>query len=462
MLSIDIIIVILFLLFFLSFGIYQNRYNQSSSDYFTAGKNIPWYIAMFSIVATETSVLTFVSVPGIAYRGNWFFLQLAIGYIIGRVLVSKILLPMYFNNNIISIYELIGIKFNSTLQKISSLIFLVTRVLADGVRFLATAVIVQVISGWSIEFSVLIIGIITLIYSISGGLKAIIFIDSIQFIIYLLCGIIVIGTIMSNYDMSIISSLNESGKLTIFKFSTTDIFSDSWFFLSAIIGGIFLSFASHGADYMMVQRVLACDSLKTAQKAMIGSGFFVLLQFSIFLFVGSLIWHHYGGMDIEKDRELSTYIMNDMPLFLRGILLTGVLSAAMSTLSSSINALASSTIIDWMKGRLSSLKLSRFISLAWALVLIAIAIFFDESDTAIVILGLKIASYTYGGLLGIFLLTLFDKDFNSFDVSLGLIISISIVFYLQSIGLAWTWFILISLISFLGTVLSSYSIRKLR
>tara|TARA_Y100001970_G_C14200445_1_gene840798 strand:- start:695 stop:2077 length:1383 start_codon:yes stop_codon:yes gene_type:complete len=460
MLSIDIIIVICFLFLFLSFGVYQNRFNQSSNDYFTAGGNIPWYIAMFSIVATETSVLTFVSVPGIAYRGNWFFLQLAFGYIIGRVLVSRILLPLYFSNNIVSIYELIGLKFNSTLQKISSLIFLVTRVLADGVRFLATAVIVQVISGWSIEFSVLIIGIITLVYSISGGLKAIMFIDSIQFIIYLLCGVIIIGSIISNYDISIISSLNESSKMSTFKFSTTDIFGDSWFFLSAIIGGIFLSFASHGADYMMVQRVLACDSLKTAQKAMIGSGFFVLLQFFIFLFVGSLIWYHYGGIEIEKDRELSTYIMNDMPLFLRGILLTGVLSAAMSTLSSSINALASSTIIDWMKGKQSSLKLSRLISLAWALVLIGIAIFFDESDTAIVILGLKIASYTYGGLLGMFLLTFINKKFSSIDVSLGLLISIAIVFYLQSIGLAWTWFILISLISFLGITVSSYLIRK--
>ena len=131
--------------------------NQSLSDYFSAGKNTKWYIAMFSIVATETSVLTFVSIPGLAYRDNWFFLQLSLGYIVGRVLVSKILLPLYFSNNVTSIYELIGKRYNANLQKLTSIIFLITRVLADGIRFLATASIIHILTQWSLEVSILLI-----------------------------------------------------------------------------------------------------------------------------------------------------------------------------------------------------------------------------------------------------------------------------------------------------------------
>ena len=172
------------LLFFISLFIYlgiSNTHNSSLVDYFSGGRNTKWYIAMFSIVATETSVLTFISIPGIAYRGNWYFLQLSLGYIIGRVLVSKFLLPLYFSNNVTSIYELIGQRYNKNLQKLTSIVFLCTRVLADGVRFLATAVIVQVLTGWSLEASVLLIGSVTVLYTVSGGLKAILLIDSIQF-----------------------------------------------------------------------------------------------------------------------------------------------------------------------------------------------------------------------------------------------------------------------------------------
>ena len=174
---IDQLIVILFLFSFSFFGIWQANKNKSSGDYFLAGKDLPWPVSMLSIVATETSVLTFISLPGLAYRGEWFFLQLGFGYIIGRILVSIFLLPAYFEDGIVSIYEVIGNKFGSLFQKIASFIFLVTRVLADGVRFLATAVVVQVITGWSIELAVFIIGLVTLVYTLSGGLRTVIWID---------------------------------------------------------------------------------------------------------------------------------------------------------------------------------------------------------------------------------------------------------------------------------------------
>ena len=395
---------------------------------------------MFSIVATETSVLTFVSVPGLAYRGDWFFLQLALGYILGRVLVSVYLLPQYFKGNITSIYEIIGSRFGTPVQKTASGIFLLTRVFADGVRFLATAVVVQVVTGWPIWMAVLIIGIVTVVYTLSGGMRTVLWVDSFQFVLYLAGGAMVIIFILSAAEFSGWQPLIDAGKMQIFRFTTENMLTDAWYIGSAFFGGTLLSFATHGADYMMVQRVLTCGNLKAARRAMVGSGLFVFLQFLVFLLAGSLIWVYLGGMELQKDRELSSFIVHYLPIGVKGILLAGVLSAAMSTLSSSINALAASTVNDWFK-RKPTLQLSIIVSAVWALLLILIALLFDEGDTAVVVLGLKIASFTYGGLLGLFLLSRFKQKFSTTHLIIGLLAGLAAVFLLQYYGIAWTWYI---------------------
>jgi len=443
--TIDLTIILLFLGGISAYGIYNSRKNITTEDYFLAGKNTPWWVAMFSIVATETSVLTFVSVPGLAYRGDWFFLQLAMGYILGRVLVSIFLLPQYFKGNITSIYEILGSRFGKPVQKTASGIFLITRLFADGVRFLATALVVQVVTGWPIWMAVLIIGVVTMVYTLSGGIRTVLWVDSFQFVLYLAGGAIVIIFILNSVEFSGWEPLLETGKTRIFRFTTDNMFKDAWFFGSAFLGGILLSFASHGADYMMVQRVLTCGNLNSARKAMIGSGFFVFLQFAVFLMAGSLIWIYTGGVEMTKDRELSTFIVNHLPVGVRGILLAGVLSAAMSTLSSSINSLASSTIHDWMQKNIS-LKMSMTVSGVWAILLILLALFFDEGNTAVVVLGLKIASFTYGGLLSLFILSRSKKEFSIPVLIIGLLSSLGTVFFLQWLGVAWTWFIGIAVI----------------
>ncbi|MBN4080910.1 hypothetical protein JYT44_00960 [Caldithrix abyssi] len=408
-------------------------------------------MAMLSIVATETSVLTFISIPGLAYREDWFFLQLAIGYIIGRILVSIFLLPQYFKSGVVSIYEVIGQKFGSNIQKVASGVFLVTRILADGVRFLATAVVVQVITGWSLPLAVLLIGVVTIVYTLSGGIRTVVWVDSIQFVLYLFGGIASIFIVLSHLDqsfMGVMSSLSEQGKLAVFNWQGY-ILKEPYLFASAVLGGALLSFSSHGVDYMMVQRVLGTKSLASARKAMIGSGIFVFLQFSVFLLAGSLIYVLMDGIELQRDREFTSFIVNYLPLGLKGFLLAGVLSAAMSTLSSSINSLASSTVTDWMGGN-QSIKKSQSVSLIWGLILIGIALLFDESDSAIVIVGLQIASFTYGGLLGLFLLSKMKQSFQSVSLVMGLIASLLIVFYLKQIGLAWTWFIGISVMVNIG------------
>ncbi|NTV08999.1 MAG: sodium:solute symporter, partial [Chlorobium limicola] len=316
----DIAIIVFFLAGSILLGLWQGKSNKNTGDYFLGGHKLPWIVAMLSIVATETSVLTFVSVPGLAYRGDWTFLQLPLGYIFGRVLVSVFLLPVYFKNGVSSIYEIIGSRFGTGMQKLASVVFLVTRILGDGVRFLATGVVVQVVTGWSLPLSVLIIGLVTLVYTISGGLKTVVWLDSIQFGLYLLGGIITIVFIVLNLEASpqeIYSALAASGKLTVLNTKGSLLF-DPMTFGSAFIGGIFLSFASHGIDYMMVQRVLGCSDLGSARKALIGSGLFVFLQFMIFLLAGSLIYLFMHGATTVKDREFATFIVDYLPSGLKG------------------------------------------------------------------------------------------------------------------------------------------------
>jgi len=442
---IDLAIIILFLVGNTLFGLWHGKSNKSSRDYFLGNKNLPWIASMLSIVASETSVLTFVSVPGLAYRGDWSFLQLAMGYIIGRILVSAILLPMYFKHGVSSIYEIIGLRFGPGMQKVAAVVFLVTRTLGDAIRFLAAGVVVQVVTGWSLPLSVIIIGAVTLVYTLSGGIKAVVWLESFQFSLYLLGGVLSVLFLLSSIDQgasAIVTSLFNAGKLNIIN-TDPHFLTNPLTFFSAFIGGILLSLSSHGVDYMMVQRVLGCKDLRSARKAMIGSGFFVFFQFSVFLLAGSLISIFLHGAPMEKDREFAFFIVHHLPAGLKGLLIAGVLSAAMSTHSSAINSLASSTVNDILGGK-SSLGMSRLVSLFWAILLIIIALLFDAGSKAMVMVGLEIASFTYGGLLGLFLLSKSRRNFHTASLATGLVASMAIVFVLKYFGLAWSWFILVS------------------
>ena len=459
---IDFLIISFFIIGFPLYGYLQRKRNKTIEDYFLGGRNIPWYVAMMSIVATETSVLTFISVPGLSYSGNWTFLQLSLGYIIGRLGVSVLLLPIYFEKGVISIYQIIGMRFNLSMQRISSLVFLATRLLADGVRFLATAVIVQILTGWSIFTSIFIIGCTTLIYSFFGGIRSILWIDFFQFILYLFGGLTAIIIGLSYVELSffdLLSYLSNREKLQLFEFSGNPI-GNSYHFVSALIGGIFLSLASHGIDHMMVQRVLSTKNLISAKKAMIGSGILILFQFTIFLFVGSLIFILMGDKPIEQDREFTTFIIEYVPVGLRGLLLAGAISAAMSTLSSSINSLTTSTVVD-IFDKNSSLKASKLISLLWGIVLMMFAFLFDETNSSLIEVGLRIASFTYGGLLGLFFLSKINLKINPLYPPLGLVSSMILVFFLDSWGFAWTWFVLISSLANVLLVVSLQQVENL-
>ena len=406
---------------------------------------------MFSIVATETSLMTFIIIPGIGFsQDNLYILQLVVGYIIGRVLSSYVLLPSYYNSNFISIYELIGKSFGISVQKLSSIIFLFTRLLADGIRFLVTAYIISEIVSLPFVYCVFIVGIITMIYSSIGGVKAIINIDTIQFFIYIVGGIsvIVFTLFFTNvYDGSISSVFSDFFNKDFLKLSMDPIesgsynISDGYYIINALFGGVLISFCSHGIDYMMVQRALCAKNLKSAQKAMIGSGVVVFIQFILFLFIGHLLINFYGPNE-DSNKVFSKFIVEEMPIGIKGLLVAGVLSAAMSTLSSSINSLSSSTIID-LKIK-SNRRNKTYLAIFWCLVLMSFALFFPyDKESSLYETALGIVSFTYGPLLSLFILAKFKKKFSSFSVFLGVLSGILSVIISYYYDVAFTLFILI-------------------
>ena len=446
----DILIIALFLCGTVLYGIWSGRYSKTTRAYFLAERNLPWYAVMLSVVATETSVLTFISVPGIAYRGNWFFLQLAFGYIIGRVAVSLLLLPLYYAKGITSIYQYIGQRFGALVQRVTSAIFLFTRILADGVRFFATALLVHTLLPLTIPQAVLLIGAVTLVYTLAGGIRSVVWMDTVQFILYLGCGLLSLWFIHDLIDGGLgagLSQLAEAGKLEVANITLEGIFSDKtpYTIIAAILGGAFLSFASHGTDYMMVQRILSTRNIASARMALVGSGIFVTFQFALFMLVGALLSVVFQGETMRVDTEYPRFIAEYLPTGLKGVLLAGVLAAAMSTLSSSINSLASSTVNDWLR-LTDDMRLSRLVSLGWGLVLMAmaLAVMFLPGDNPVVELGLQIASYTYGGLLGLFLLSRTKTRFHPAALISGLLGAAGAVLALKGLGIAWTWYILVA------------------
>ena len=440
---IDNLIILFFLFGIILFSIYQSQKNQTSNNesYFLAGKKMHWIVAMFSIVATETSVITFVGIPALSFVDhNWSVLQIVLGFILGRVIVSHFFISMYYKNGIVSIYEVIGQRFGVTVQRAASVTFLITRLIADGIRFFATAKIVQIATGWDIQLSIIIIGIITIFYSSIGGLRTILWIDGFQFFIYLSCCVITIIYILFYHSVETATILNQ-----VNIFSEWINFSNTKSFFVMLFGGALISIGSHGVDYLMVQRVLSTKNISSAKKAMLGSGIFVFVQFCVFLLVGSLIFET-GFEPLEQGDVFAEYIKYEIPIGLKGLMIAGALSAAMSSLSSSINAMASSTVIDVLGDK--SFDKSIKISVFWGVLItvFCLLIKFDK-ETPIFILALQIASFTYGGLISLFVLSKLKTALNSFSVLCGYIGSIIILLIMYFYSVNFIYFIGIALFS---------------
>ena len=411
----DLSVIVLYFALTLGIGAWANRRQATAGDYFLGARDLPAWAVLLSIVATETSALTVISVPGIGARSDLTFLQLSFGYFLGRLGVALWLLPGYFSGTQETAYTRLESRFGVGSRRVVSVIFMVTRFLGDGVRIFAGAIPLAVLTGWSVPVSILAMGLVTLVYTWFGGLKAVVWADVVQLVVYVSGGIaaLFIAWNLAGGAGAALDLAAAAGKLRIV--DPTVNLTSTYTLLGGLVGGAMLSAASHGTDHLIVQRLLATRSLRDAQRALIGSGVLVALQFLLFLLVGSAIWAAGFAPDsLPGDSVFPRFIVEHLPRGLAGLVVAGILAAAMSTISSSINALASSVTHDiyasWT-GRTDPahlLRVGRAFSLAWGGALIAGALFFHQfasgTDTPVVVLALSIASITYGALLGTYIL----------------------------------------------------------
>jgi len=414
------------------------RRQTSAGDYFLGARDLPAWGIMLSIVATETSALTVISVPGVGARGNLTFLQIAFGYLLGRILVARWLLPGYFTGEQETAYARLETRFGVHTRRLLSVSFLATRFLADGVRIFAGAIPLALVTGWDVGTAIVVMGVITLGYTWFGGLKAVVWADVIQLAVYVGGGIaaLFVAWKLAGGAGPALAMASEAGKLKLFEWDFS--FSVPYTFLGGLIGGAMLSAASHGTDHLIVQRLLATRSLKDAQRALVGSGVLVILQFLLFLMVGSAIWA--AGLapdEMASDQIFPRFIIDQLPSGISGLVIAGILAAAMSTISSSINALASSMTNDLYAGWTGKrdpvhlFRVGRIFSLVWGLLLIGAALGFQLSasrtDTPVVVLALSIASITYGALLGTYILAGRWARARGPDVILGVLVTLALM-----------------------------------
>jgi solute:Na+ symporter, SSS family len=489
--ALDIAVLVAYMGGTTALGIWLGRGQKSARDYFVASQAIPWWAILFSVVATETSALTFISIPGLAYLGDFSFLQVVFGYIVGRIVVAYVLLPRYFQGELVTAYALLERRFGLGTRRFASITFMVTRAFGDSVRVFATAIPIALILGPSVPqayvtpLSILILGVFTLVYTYEGGMRAVVWTDVLQTGVYLLGGFAALWLIGNGVEggwSAILSRAGAEGKLRVLDFST-DIGKPHTVW-AGIIGGGFLSMASHGADQLIVQRLLASSNLRDARRSLIGSGFAVLGQFALFLFIGAGLWAYYQARPFPKPDEIfPTFIIEVMPPGMTGLVVAAILAAAMSTVSGSLNSLAAATTHDIympLTGRKGDdpavFRAGRLFTLAWAVVLIGGALLYKNEGTPVVVVALSIASFTYGGLLGAFALGLGWRRAVQRDAITGMVVGISVmtfvVFARQLIAaypsladtlgpvsrIAWPWYVLIgTTITFLTGMLSSFT-----
>ncbi|MGB4853542.1 MAG: sodium:solute symporter [Ignavibacteria bacterium] len=475
--TLDYGIVIFYLIAVAFFGIYTSGKQTNVKDYFLGSKSIPWWAACFSVVATETSTLTFISIPGLAYISNMNFLQLAFGFLIGRIVVAMIFIPKYYSGNMETAYQFLGTRFGNPMRKYASVTFIVLRIFADGVRLFTTAIPIKFITGLGYLECILIVGLITVVYSYIGGIKAVIWTDVVQMFIYFIGAIasmIVIYNLLPNGWADVVQYAAPGNKFQSFNFtmpsSLTEMFTGGYGLIGGLIGGAFLAMASHGTDQLIVQRLLTCKDKRSSQKAVIFSGVIVFVQFAIFLVIGLMLFALYKGADFKtltmdsfnltkSDEIFPMFIVNNLPAGLAGLVVAGLLSASMSTLSSTFNSLASTTMLDLLQGnkfiksQKDELKYSRLATIFWAFVIMGTGLLFQSETNPAVDFALKIQSLIYGGLLGVFLLGMVYKRARLKDAVISYsfaIVILALLFLLPKLGVMpainLTWFTLFGVI----------------
>ena len=450
----DLLIVGSYLVGITLFGIRFRKRQRSLRDYFLADRNIPWWAIALSIVAAETSTLTIISIPGLAYDTNLTFLQVVLGYVAGRFIISFLLLPQYFRGDLYTAYELMERRFGRTIRSLTAGLFLATRAAAEGVRVYAVSIVIGIAIGTGQTASIALITALTLIYTFEGGLTAVIWTDVIQTLIYVggtLVGVFTLLHLVPGGWSSIHNVIASAGKLQMFDFSID--YRIPYTFWAGLIGGTFLTTASHGTDQLIVQRLLAARNQRQSALALLSSGVAIFFQFALFLLLGTMLYAFYrlpSQVFGKADRIFPTFIVSQMPHGVSGLLIAAILAAAMSNLSAALNSLSSSSVIDFYlrvkpdTSESSRLTLSRLATFFWAMILFGLALLALHNGGRVVEVGLQIASIAYGALLGVFLLGVLTRRANQTGAIVGMLGGLTTELYLWlGTSVAWTWWVAI-------------------
>jgi solute:Na+ symporter, SSS family len=463
--ALDLAIVIAYLFSVTALGMRFRRGQQNATDYFLGGRTAPWWALAFSIVATETSTLTIIGAPAISYGGNLTFLQLVFGYLIGRVLIVLLLLPGYFRGEFFTAYALIEKRFGQKMRAVAASTFLVTRAIAEGVRVSAIALVVSVVFGTSEKLAVVIA--LTVLYTFEGGMKAVIWTDVAQLMIYLtgsaVTFLVLLHRIPGGWNEVAQVAAAAGHKLQLLDFSWN--LAIKYTFWSGLIGGAFLTMATHGTDQIIVQRLLAAKSERDSRRALLASGVIVLVQFTVFLLIGVLLYVFAQHSPLlasgeRTDRILPLFLVREMPVGLAGLLLASIVAVAMSNASGSLNSLAASSVLDFatLRGQSADparfLRLSRGMTLVWGLVLMGFGL---VKWGPLLETGLTVASLPFGSLLGLFLLGTFDRGANARGALAGMIVGLAAVLCVfQFTTVAYTWYFMLgALVTFFVGSLAS-------
>jgi SSS family transporter len=487
---VDLVLIVVYLIGITLFGLRfrggKDEKTRSLRSYFLADQSIPWWAIALSIVSAETSTLTIISIPGLAFAGDFGFLQVVIGYMIGRIVVAMIFLPKYFQGQMLTAYQLIDQRFGHTLRKVTAGLFLLTRAAAEGVRVFAVSIVVGIAIGTRDVLSIAIISALTLLYTFEGGMAAVIWTDVVQMVIYIggtVVAIATLGTHVPGGWSQIHAVAGVAGKFHLFHFALN--LSESYTFWAGVLGGTFLTMASHGTDQLMVQRLLAARNLGESRLALLSSGGIIFLQFTLFLLIGAGLYVFYGqhpAVFASADRIFPTFIVREMPVGVAGLLVAAILAAAMSNLSAALNSLSSTTVVDfYMHWRPQAddkerMLISRSSTVVWAFVLFAVAVYSVHAGGKghVVEVGLSIASVAYGALLGVFLLGTLTRYATQSGAIVGMVcgFAVNLLLWLHPAPLAlgpvtiphvaFTWYVLIgSIVTFLvGSTASFVSPAK--
>lgn len=456
----DLAVIVLYLIGITWFGARFRSGQKNLRDYFLGGRNTPWWAIGFSIVSAETSTLTVIGTPALAFNGNMGLLQVVLGYLLARIVIVLLFLPQYFKGEMFTAYELMGRRFGSRIRKLTAGCFLVLRALAEGVRVFAISIVVAIVLGTGEVASIVLIVCLTLFYTFEGGMTAVIWTDVVQMFLYvsgaILSLFVILDRVPGGWD-HVVAVAGPLGKFQVFDFSfaaTAEFFGKPYTFWGGFFGGAFLTTASHGTEQLMVQRLLAARSQRESALALMSSWVIIFFQFALFLVIGVILFVYYKDLGLPPprpaDRIYPQFIWNALPPGIAGLVIAAILAAAMSNLSAALNSLASTTIMDFLKPmakvqRTESeyLRLARWATVVWGVILFVIG-WASMGVGSVLEAGLGIASIVYGALLGVFLLGLLNKTAGEVAAMIGMLAGLLVMLYVKfGTGIAWTWYVMI-------------------